>query len=81
MKSTWKPLAAMLSYVMGIIGWCYVGGFLILTGPVKALLLAHHMGNLSIGKFLAAGIQGFIYLSLAGAVWCVGYMLSCHFKE
>ena len=30
---------------------------------------------------VAALIEGFIYLSLAGGVWCIGYMLSSHFRE
>ena len=34
------------------------------------------------GWFLAGAlIQGFLYLSLAGGVWCVGYMISEYFKE
>lgn len=31
--------------------------------------------------FGRALIQGFLYLSLAGGVWCVGYMISEYFKE
>ena len=30
---------------------------------------------------IGALIQGFLYLSLAGGVWCVGYMISEYFKE
>ena len=26
-------------------------------------------------------VQGFVYLSLAGGVWCIGYMLSDHFRK
>ena len=29
----------------------------------------------------AAFVQGFILLSLAGGIWCVGYMISNHFKD
>lgn len=81
MKFTWKTMAAILCYALGIIGWCYIGGWLVLTKPVKGLIIAHLAGKLSIGKLITAVIQGFLYLSLAGGVWCVGYILSDYFKE
>lgn len=81
MKDKWKTAAALLFYALGVLGWFYVGGWMILTKPVKGLILAHIAGNLSIWKLVLAVVQGFIYLSLAGGVWCVGYMLSNHFKK
>lgn len=81
MKITWRTVAAFLCSAFGLIGWCYVGGWMILTKPVKGLLLAHIAGKLSILKLVVAFVQGFIYLSLAGAIWCVGYMLSNYFRE
>ena len=54
---------------------------LILTGPVRELILAQMAGSMSLGRLVAALIEGFIYLSLAGGVWCIGYMLSSHFRE
>ena len=53
----------------------------ILTGPVRELILAQMAGSMSLGRLVAALIEGFIYLSLAGGVWCIGYMLSSHFRE
>ena len=76
-----EMLAALACYSLGVIGWCYVGGWMILTKPVRGLILAHVAGDLSLGKFVIAFVQGFIYLSLAGAVWCVGYMLANHFRD
>ena len=58
-----------------------VGGYKILTGPVRELILAQMAGSMSLGRLVAALIEGFIYLSLAGGVWCIGYMLSSHFRE
>lgn len=81
MKITWRTVAAFLCSALGLLGWCYVGGWMILTKPVKGLVLAHIAGKLSILKLITAFIQGFVYLSLAGAVWCVGYILSNYFKE
>ena len=81
MKITRKTLLALFFYVLGVVGWCYVGGWMILTRPVKGLIMAHLSGSFSIGKVFVALIQTFIYLSLAGGVWCVGYMLSDHFRD
>lgn len=81
MRFTWKTLAALLCYVFGVLGWLYIGGWMGLTRPLKGLVLAHLAGSLSFGKLAVAVGQGFLYLSLAGGVWCVGYMLSNYFKE
>lgn len=81
MRFSWRIVAAMLCYALGVLGWCYVGGWMILTKPVKGILVAHMAGSLSLLKILGALVQGFVYLSLAGAVWCIGYMLSNYFKE
>jgi hypothetical protein len=81
MKITWKTILALVFYLLGVAGWIYIGGWMILTRTVKGLVLAYVVGNLSVWKLVRAVIQGFVYLSLAGGVWCVGYMLGNHFKE
>ena len=40
MKFSWRMIAAAFSYALGVLGWCYVGGYKILTGPVRELILA-----------------------------------------
>ena len=80
MKKSWNKVAAVVCYILGIIGWIYFGAWMILTKPIKGLVLAYMAGHLTIGKLLAAGVQGFLYLTFAGAVWCVGYILSNRFK-
>ena len=81
MKFSWKTIIAAVCYLLGVLGWIYVGGFLVITKPVKGIILAQIGGHLSIAKVLLAVLQGFFYLSLAGGIWCVGYILSYHFKE
>ena len=54
------------------------------TGRCAIILksvLAQIAGHLSVRLLAGALIQGFLYLSLAGGVWCVGYMISEYFKE
>lgn len=81
MKFNWRMIAAAIFYALGVLGWVYVGGWMLLTKPVKGLIVAHLAGDLTIMKCFGALIQGFILISLAGGVWCVGYMLSDYFKE
>lgn len=81
MRISWRTAAALLCHALGILGWCYVGGWMILTKPVKGLIIACLAGNFSLWKLLAALLQIFLYLSAAGAVWCAGYMLSGYFKD
>ena len=54
MKINWRTLAAMLCYALGVLGWCYVGGYMLLTGPVRGLIGAQIAGHLSLGKLRAA---------------------------
>ena len=81
MKFSWRIAAAMLCSFLGLIGWGYVGAYMILTRPVKGLLLMFLAGEFSLLRILTAVIQGFVYLSLGGAVWCIGYMCSDYFKS
>lgn len=81
MKSIWRKAASILFSILGSLAWCYVGGWLVLTGPVKGIAVAYAAGKLTLGKLLSLVLEVFIYLSLAGGVWCIGYMLSNHFKK
>lgn len=81
MKFSWKTIVAIACYALGVAGWLYVGGWLVLTRPLKGLFLAQAAGNLSLGGILKAMAQGFGYLTAAGAVWCLGYILSNYFND
>ena len=81
MKITWKTFLAVSAYWAGVFGWFYIGVWQVLKKPVYSVILAQVAGHLSIGLLIGALIQGFLYLSLAGGIWCVGYMISEYFKE
>ena len=53
MKFSWRMIAAAFSYALGVLGWCYVGGYKILTGPVRGLILAQMAGSMSLGRLVA----------------------------
>lgn len=81
MKTRWRKIASFIVSILGGLAWCYVGGWLVLTGPVKGLVIAFGAGQLTLGKLLSLVLEVFIYLSLAGGVWCIGYMLSNYLKK
>ena len=81
MKITWKTFLAVSAYWACVFGWFYIGVWQVLKKPVHSVILAQIAGHLSIGLLIGALIQGFLYLSLAGGIWCVGYMISEYFKE
>ena len=81
MKMTWKTMISLFFSILGGLCWLYIGGWLALSRPLKGLIAAHVAGSLSIGKLAFAMIESFIYLSLGGGVWCIGYMLSNYFRE
>ena len=81
MKITWKTLLALFFYTLGVVGWFYVGGCFFQGAAVRGNVRAHMAGDLSLIKLAVALVQGFVYLSLAGGVWCIGYMLSDHFRK
>jgi len=68
MKFSWRMIAAAFSYALGVLGWCYVGGYKILTGPVRELILAQMAGSMSLGRLVAALIEGFIWQAESGAL-------------
>lgn len=72
---------AVLSYALGVLGWIYIGCYRVLAGPVKYVIQAQMAGHLSICVLIIAVVKGFFYLSLAGGVWCIGYMLKDYFKK
>lgn len=80
-KHTWRTLIALLAYALGVFGWLYIGVWQILKKPVWSLITAQMEGRLSLGLLVSAFIQGFLYLSLAGGVWCIGYMISQRIKD
>ena len=80
-ENNMEDIAGVVFLHAGSCGWFYVGGWMILRGPVRGVILAHMAGDLSLIKLAVALVQGFVYLSLAGGVWCIGYMLSDHFRK
>lgn len=81
MKMMWKTFMAQICNALGVLGWIYIGIWKVWKIPVRNVLTAHMAGSLSIWKLCGAAAEGFLFLSLAGGVWCIGYMLKNYFAE
>ena len=53
-----EDIAGVVFYTLGVVGWFYVGGWMILRGPVRGVILAHMAGDLSLIKLAVALVQG-----------------------
>lgn len=79
MRFTWMTLMARFCQVLGVLGWVYFGCWQIIKRPIRKVIVAHIAGSLSVMTVCGAVIQAFLFLSLAGAVWCAGYILRDYF--
>lgn len=79
MKKKLQMFMAMACYAFGILSSAYVGGWIMLILPVRRLLGAYSAGMLSLSLVLVSGIKIFFSLTVAGFIWCVGYVGYNHF--
>lgn len=79
MRFTWKTFIAQFCQVLGVLGWIYIGCWQVLKRPIKKVIVAQMAGSLSVMTLCGAVVQAFLFLSLAGAVWCAGYILKDYF--
>jgi hypothetical protein len=67
MRKKVQMLLGGACYVLGLAAAIYIGGVLMLLHPVGELYNAYCMGTLTV-------------FSVAGLVWCIGYIGYNHFK-
>lgn len=80
MKFLWKECAAGICAILGAVSWLYLGAYRLWKGPFMDLLGAHFAGNVTVRLFLEDVFAMFIWLTLAGTVWCLWYILRGYFK-
>lgn len=81
MKFSWRAVLASLCNVLGVLGWLYFGCYRVIMGPIRNVITSQINGSLTVGVFLTSIVTAFLYLSLAGGVWCIGYMLKYYFGK
>lgn len=73
-------LAAAI-YLMGFIASVYVGGWVMFLKPVRHTITAYTLGTLTLPQLLVAVIKCISSLTVAGLIWCLGYMASNHIYD
>lgn len=80
MKFSWKECAAGVCAVFGAMSWLYLGAYRLWKGPLMDLIEAQLTGNITIWLLIEDIFSAFIWLTLAGFVWCLWYILRGYFK-
>ena len=65
-------------YFLGLAVAIYIGGWVMLIKPVKQTIVAYTLGTLTLPQLIIAGIKCISSLTVAGLIWCLGYIASNH---
>lgn len=77
-----KTLRLMIGTLCSVIGTLlalYVGGWPMLCKPIQGVVSAYFAGNLTIGIIALAVFKCLLSVTVAGAIWCGGYIAKCKF--
>lgn len=80
MRKHMKHLMGFLCYGAGIVGSLYYGLWKLLVRPLGALISALVAGTVTLSFFLACGVKILVSTTLAGLIWCIGYIGYNYFK-
>lgn len=80
MKFSWRECAAGVCAVLGAMSWLYLGAYRLWKGPLMDLVEAHLAGNVTLWLLIEDLFAAFIWLTMAGFVWCLWYILRGYFK-
>ena len=80
MDFSWKECAAKICALLGAMSWLYLGIYRLWKGPLMDLLEAHLAGNMTLWLLMEDLFRAFIWLTLAGFVWCLWYILRSYLK-
>lgn len=70
----------IICYLIGVLVAVYVGGWLMLFLPIRTLVGAFAEGSWTFPFVLANLIKIVLSATIAGLIWCFGYMGYNHFK-
>lgn len=78
MNRNFRIALAAAIYILGMAVAVYVGGWVMIIKPVRGTLAAYTMGTLTLPQFLVTVVKCFCSLTVAGLIWCMGYIASNH---
>ena len=79
MKKKTNAVLSILCYILGIVGAIYVGGYLLLICQIQQLVGAFTSGTLTLHILIGCIVKIALSTTVAGAVWCAGYIGYNHF--
>lgn len=71
---------AFLCYALGVLAALYVGFWGMICMPLQDLYNAFVSGDVSLFLIAACAVKILFSTTLAGMVWCIGYIGFNHFK-
>ncbi len=73
-----KIFLAAAVYFIGLAAAIYVGGWIMIIKPIKGTITAYTLGTLTIPQLFITVIKCICSLTVAGLIWCIGYIASNH---
>lgn len=80
MKKKFNQIMASICYVLGIVGFLYVAGYMLMIQPIQELLNAFTTNTLTLNQLIINILKIALSTTIGGFVWCVGYIGFNHFK-
>lgn len=80
MKKHIDSLLGLICYAFGVILGIYVGGWKMLVRPILRVYEAWTAGELTLRLFLESSASVLLSTTLAGFIFCLGYIGYNHFK-
>lgn len=80
MKKKFNQIMASICYVLGIVGFLYVAGYMLMIQPIQELLNAFTTNTLTLNQLIINILKIALSTTIGGFVWCVGYIGFNYFK-
>lgn len=80
MKKHINALLGFVCYTIGVIAAGYYGLWKMLVIPAHTLFVSFMAGNLNVTLLAACVVKILFSTTMAGLIWCIGYIAYNHFK-
>ena len=81
MNRNLRILLSVAVYFFGSAASVYVGGWVMLLKPIRGTIAAYTLGTLALSQLIVTIIKCISSLTVAGFIWCVGYIASNHIYD
>ena len=80
MRKHMNELLGLICYGLGVIAAAYYGLWKMLLLPIHTLAISFRTGGMTFPLVAACGVKILLSTTMAGLIWCIGYMAYNHFK-